>query len=115
MPPKVCNKCRGRVRAGQRCPTCRPAWQGSSYSGGSTRRGRLLAKQQLEDHPICQAPGCRRLASQVDHIVNLASGGDRYDRANLQSLCGPHHEAKTLAEARAGRRRRTADDDPAPF
>ncbi|WP_272818799.1 hypothetical protein [Prescottella equi] len=42
--------------------------------------------------------------------MNLAAGGERYDPANLQSLCKPHHDDKTRAEARAGR-----TDDPPPF
>ncbi|EAS0269933.1 HNH endonuclease, partial [Salmonella enterica] len=48
---------------------------------------------------MCQWPGCTRLAKQVDHVHNLASGGDMYD-GPLQSLCEPHHRAKTQREAR---------------
>jgi 5-methylcytosine-specific restriction protein A len=40
------------------------------------------------------------LAVEVDHVVNLARGGSRYERSNLQSLCEPHHEEKTAAESK---------------
>ncbi|WP_425301263.1 HNH endonuclease [Nocardia wallacei] len=40
------------------------------------------------------------MAVEVDHIVNVGSGGDRYDWANLQSLCRICHAAKTASEAR---------------
>ncbi|MFC7447903.1 HNH endonuclease signature motif containing protein [Rhodococcus daqingensis] len=71
-----------------------------------------MRANQLGAHPFCQWPGCPRLAVDVDHIVGLTSGGEKYDPANLQSLCKPHHDAKTRAEAQAARH---CDDDPAPF
>jgi len=45
----------------------------------------------------------------VDHIVPLAEGGAEYDLANLATLCGPHHDAKTKADAARGRARGQAD------
>lgn len=109
-PPRACPKC-GRAHSNPRgCPRCRPAWQGSSWTGGSTRQWRTLRANQLATHPFCQWSGCRRAAVEVDHVVNLAAGGERYDPANLQSLCTPHHEAKTQAEARGGPD--SADDCP---
>jgi len=66
-----------------------------------------MRRDQLDHEPICQRPGCRRLAVTADHVVNLAQGGARYDPQNLQSLCEAHHrQKKTQAEARAGRQRR---------
>lgn len=56
-------------------------------------------------HPYCQHPGCRRLMHQVDHIVPLAEGGDRYDWDNYQSLCKPHHDTKTARDAQRGKTR----------
>ena len=85
-PPRVCNRCR-QTYTGTRCP-CRPAWEGSSYgNSGTDRRQRNIRAQQLRDHPICQWPGCTRLAVTADHIRNLATGGSKYDPANYQSLC----------------------------
>ncbi|NLE82386.1 MAG: HNH endonuclease [Rhodococcus sp.] len=102
---RVCPKCRQAHSNPKGCPTCRPPWRGSSYAGGSTRRGRRLRQQVLEEQPICAIPGCRRLSAEVDHIVNLAAGGERYDRANCRGLCEPHHREKTAREAQAGRQR----------
>ncbi|MEU1526368.1 HNH endonuclease signature motif containing protein [Nocardia rhamnosiphila] len=104
-PPRVCNKCRNTVPAGQRCP-CTPPWQGSAWGGGSTRQWRNLRESKLRDQPICETQGCSALATEVDHITPLAHGGQRYDWTNLQSLCVPHHDAKTLHDARNGRNRR---------
>lgn len=58
------------------------------------------------DHPMCEQPGCPRLADHVDHVVPLAEGGDRYDPSNYQSLCRPHHNKKTTADALRGKTRR---------
>ncbi|MFD3431145.1 HNH endonuclease [Nocardia fluminea] len=104
-PPRVCNKCRRPAPSNQRCP-CTPAWSGrNGYTGsGSTRRWRTIRAAKLEEQPICEANGCRALAVEVDHITPVGANGDRYDWANLQSLCHPHHQAKTSAEAAAARR-----------
>lgn len=56
-------------------------------------------------HPYCEHPGCHRVMHQVDHIVPLAEGGDRYNWDNYQSLCAPHHSAKTTEDALRGKRR----------
>ena len=39
-------------------------------------------------------PGCRRVASQADHVVELEEGGAPYDLANLQAACGSCNVAK---------------------
>lgn len=44
---------------------------------------------------------CPEPATDVDHI----QAGDNHDEANLQSLCGWHHQRKTGAESAAARRR----------
>ncbi|BAD54879.1 hypothetical protein NFA_370 [Nocardia farcinica IFM 10152] len=103
-PPRVCPKCRQQAPSGQRCP-CTPAWSGSAWGGGSTRRWRSMRASKLKADPICQAPGCRALAVEVDHVTPLARGGARYDWSNLQSLCHDCHTAKTAQDARAGRSR----------
>lgn len=101
-PPRVCNRCRKAVPGGRRCP-CTPAWSSrtNAYTGsGSTRRWRKVRADKLAADPVCQRPGCHRLAVEVDHIIRVSRGGDRYDPANLQSLCLEHHQDKTLVEAR---------------
>ena len=47
----------------------------------------------------CQHCG-RRGRLEVDHVVPLEAGGDPWDPANCQALCGPCHSAKTAAENR---------------
>lgn len=56
----------------------------------------------LRAHPLCchcDAEGRTTLAEEVDHIVPLWKQG-LDDDSNFQSLCKPHHEAKTAEEAR---------------
>ncbi len=103
-PPRICARCRRPAPAGARCP-CTPAWENSRHPGNSHRTQRNR-RQQLRDQPFCQAPGCNRLADEVDHIIPLAEGGDRYDPANLQSLCRDHHKQKTTADALRGKTRK---------
>jgi 5-methylcytosine-specific restriction protein A len=52
----------------------------------------------------CQAPGRRASRLFADHIVELRDGGDPFDPANGQALCGACHTRKTAA-ARAARQR----------
>lgn len=57
------------------------------YSSMAWVRTRLRVLER--DGYICQVrlPGCRVKASAVDHIRELADGGDPYDMANLQAAC----------------------------
>nr|WP_231390359.1 HNH endonuclease signature motif containing protein [Nocardia sp. CNY236] len=93
--------------SGQRC-LCLPAWSGrNGYTGsGSTRRWRTLREAKLNDGDLCESLGCVALGTEVDHIIPVGAGGDRYDWDNLQLLCHSCHQAKTAAEARAARRTR---------
>ena len=101
--PRVCPRCGRLVGRGQNCP-CRPPFTGSQHPGG-TRRMAGLRRAKLRADPICEWPGCRLLSVEVDHIVPLAEGGERYAWSNLQSLCRPHHAEKTNIDARRGRHR----------
>ena len=69
--------------------------RGSAAARGYDRRWRKLRGLVLaRDCHFCQAPGCGQEASEVDHIIPKRKGGtDALD--NLQSLCKPHHSAKT--------------------
>ena len=57
------------------------------------RRDRVRLDQPL--CPVCEAQGYTVAGTEVDHIVPLSQGGSLMDRANLQHLCVPCHEAKT--------------------
>lgn len=102
-PPRVCNRCKRPAPKGRPC-ACRPAYEGSTHPGGhDDRRMAAAIKTYRAHHPLCEHPGCRRPADQVDHIIPLAEGGDRYSWDNLQSLCEPHHQAKTNRDAQRGK------------
>lgn len=65
------------------------------------QRKRILAR----DRGLCQMclrAGRVTAATEVDHIVNKASGGSDAD-TNLEAICSPCHAIKTRAEATAGR------------
>lgn len=60
-------------------------------------RARILAR----DKHLCQRclpKGIVTAANQVDHIVPKAKGGTD-DEGNLQALCKPCHDAKTIEDA----------------
>jgi 5-methylcytosine-specific restriction endonuclease McrA len=50
---------------------------------------------------------CGARATDVDHIVALALGGDRWARGNLQALCSEHHKTKTQQDAQRVREQRS--------
>lgn len=68
-------------------------------------RGRAAVGRRarwLEEHPLCcqcEADGRTTAATVVDHITPLWKGGADDYEANGQSLCKPHHDAKTAQEA----------------
>lgn len=104
-PPRACARCGKPAPKGKPC-SCRPAWEGSTHPGGHDDRRMANAMDAYKRaHPRCEHPGCHRLAYQVDHIIPLAEGGDRYDHDNMQSLCKPHHDEKTIQDALRGKRR----------
>lgn len=117
-PPSRCNQpgCPTLTTSG-RCPEhTRQPWQSkpnAPWAGGSTRRWRTERRRHLHGNPLCtecQREGHIGLATTVDHIHNLAAGGPMWDRANLQSLCQRHADAKNRRESAAGRRRQAAQD-----
>jgi 5-methylcytosine-specific restriction enzyme A len=64
-------------------------------------RWKRLKAQRLKAEPNCRT--CGRLANEVDHIHNLAAGGQPYDYHNTQSLCTDCHKTKTQHEANTAR------------
>lgn len=116
-PPQRCShtdatgKCT-ELTTGGRCPQHRPPpWQTRSthWGKGSTRKSRAFRAEQLRREPNCRTcarEGNTTPATQVDHILPLSQGGSEYDHANAQSLCAPHHDLKTRAEAAARQRAR---------
>lgn len=68
-------------------------------------RGRAAVdrrKRWLQLHPLCvecDREGKVTAGTVVDHIVPLWKGGADSYETNGQTLCDPHHDAKTKAEA----------------
>lgn len=75
---------------------------GKGRGGRPWRRLRdsILQRDQYLCQP-CKQAGRYTEATQVDHITPQAEGGTD-DRVNLQSICGPCHEAKTTEESKRG-------------
>jgi hypothetical protein len=44
---------------------------------------------------MCRAQGITKAWAHLDHIIDLADGGEPLDVANLQGLCHSHHSTKT--------------------
>jgi 5-methylcytosine-specific restriction protein A len=61
-----------------------------------TARWQKLRTLVLTANPLCQSQGCRRPATDVDHVVALAKGGTD-DLDNLRAYCTSCHSKKTAA------------------
>lgn len=94
----------------------------------SNRRSRLpkdwavrVARVKERALGVCEATlpsgkRCGRKGTDTDHIV----AGDNHALANLQLLCGFHHDLKTQGEARAAKakfmpKRRPVEGHPSDF
>lgn len=116
-PPRPCARCGRFVRG--RCPRCTKARQSekdaarpSPAARGYDTQWSDFSQRWLSQFPWCgqrvdgqlhaQDSRCvqdgRRVYAEVtDHIVALRHGGRRFDRANLQSLCGACNRRKGIA------------------
>lgn len=108
-PPRVCRRCNKAAPKNKACP-CRPAWENSTHPSGNNRTWQKIKAARLQVNPICQwveqdGTGCRRPATDCDHITPVAEGGEFLDYENTQSLCAPHHTEKTVADALRGKTR----------
>jgi 5-methylcytosine-specific restriction protein A len=86
-------------------------WGQGSPTGWRKARRTVLERDQY----VCQLnyDVCTGMATQADHIDNVATTGqarrDANDIDGLQAVCGPCHQVKTSREAAAGRRRNHVD------
>ena len=71
------------------------AARGSPAQRGYGFRWRKLRRMVLASEPLCRV--CGAPATEVDHILALARGGDDA-MDNLQALCRPCHSRKTVRE-----------------
>ncbi len=110
--PRPCSHtgCRALASAGGRCADHqREAWRKKPVATKRVTGRRLQAMRAalFRDNPLCvecTKLGRVTLATQRDHIVSLGEGGAD-DADNVQGLCEPCHEGKSLAEALRARRR----------
>lgn len=97
---------------GTRCTGCddtRPGPKSRCYVCDPYRRGTPDPYSPSPDAPPLEPVGW-----DADHIVPLIDGGPN-TLDNAQTLCLPHHRAKTAAEATArAARRRSTPADPGP-
>ena len=67
---------------------------------------RSVRAAHLDGEPLCRQcsnEGLIVAAEVVDHIDEISDGGDLLDDSNLQSLCKPCHNSKTVRRAIARR------------
>lgn len=77
------------------------AQRGYGYDWQKLRRLKLLADPLCES---CKERGRATLAEEVHHVIRIAKRPDlRLVWANLESLCGTCHAAKSAAERAADR------------
>lgn len=114
MPPKPCTKpgCHKMATKKGRCDDHQiKAWDHNGKSRHERGYGSVWVKirrQALErdQHKcvLCLSEGVHTPATEVDHIIPKAIGGDD-SLSNLQSICKAHHKEKTAAESSTGRHR----------
>ncbi|WP_280454124.1 HNH endonuclease [Nocardia brasiliensis] len=78
------------------------------YRGVSRATAERIRKR---DKRTCQK--CGRSGWEVDHITPISAGGTDED-SNLCVLCRSCHQAKTQAEAAAGRAKHSRNREPEP-
>jgi hypothetical protein len=72
----------------------------------SSARWQKIRAQVLRDEPVCH--WCkRRPATEADHLIELARGGDPFERSNLVGACKPCNSARGSAmQAKQNARRK---------
>lgn len=80
-----------------------PTLNQENYGRGRGGRAWRRIKQQVHerDEWTCKHCGVVTMQLECDHIINQAEGGTD-DLSNLQSLCKPCHDIKTLEESKRG-------------
>jgi 5-methylcytosine-specific restriction protein A len=84
----------------------KPAWdhaQPSRHKRGYGRQHVRLRAQLLAQEPLCRLcaqknPPRVTAATIADHIVPIAKGGAVHDITNMQPVCKPCHDEKSLRD-----------------
>ena len=90
--PKHCgiDGCRTLVPGGTRCELHKHRFVNGGQSRTSDPRHRAWRREVLRNAKgACQIqrPGCTHRATEADHIVEVADGGDKLDPANGRGAC----------------------------
>jgi 5-methylcytosine-specific restriction protein A len=75
--------------------------RGSAGKRGYDAKWRKYRQWYLIQNPlcrICEQEGRATIATVVDHVVSIKSGGSFWDPNNHQPLCKMHHDQKTAKE-----------------
>lgn len=59
-------------------------------------RQAVIAALWPDGRPLCEWPGCVKLADDVHEKLSRARGGSISDRGNLAALCRSHHDYVTF-------------------
>lgn len=97
--------CETRVVGQRYCPAHAVNWQTKGASRTGTTEHKVWRKAVLDrDHWRCQTrgPGCEGRATQADHIIPVAEGGQS-TLANGAAICADCHKKKSRAESVRGR------------
>lgn len=106
-PLRPCNKC-GKLSKDGYCDAHRPQpWTRNKpinrvFKGDRLQRERQVLFMEQPLCVLCLKQGIDRMATERDHIIPLAEGGEDI-RENTQALCKECHEKKTAREAKRGR------------
>lgn len=109
--PKHCGNpgCTTLVTARTYCDEHQPEpWQTKTpHRTGTADYKRWRAAVMANANGQCQIKGvgCTGQATQADHIVPIAEGGEKYNVSNGQGVCGTCHKRKTLQETQRGKQR----------
>ena len=94
---RCCLRC-GQPSRGARGDGCRQPRK-SIAKRGYGRSWRRARREYLAEHPLCaecDRDGRTTEATIVDHVIPHRGDPELFwDRTNWQSLCKPHHDAKT--------------------
>jgi 5-methylcytosine-specific restriction enzyme A len=93
------SRCRCREHARERDRLYRSA-NAPIYA---SKRWKITRRRQLFLEPLCQHPGCNRVATDVHHLTDLQDGGALWSFENLESLCHAHHSEITRSRQGKGR------------
>ncbi|WP_376784203.1 HNH endonuclease signature motif containing protein [Demequina capsici] len=103
--PSRCTRCSRLATEGGRCDEHqRKPWENPSANSLALSGGE---REQLRNALLARGDTCAWCGTdehlELDHIIEIADGGDARDLRNCQLLCTEHHRRKTLTIAKARR------------